>query len=982
VDQKKEERREMPRGYVQVRHESAADIGAVARVFVHEATGAPVLFLETRDDNKVFATAFRTPPLDDTGLPHILEHSVLNGSRRFPLKEPFVALAKGSLNTFLNAMTYPDKTVYPVASRVTKDLFNLMDVYLDGMFFPRLLEDPTILMQEGWHIHVEDGEPHIRGVVYNEMKGAYSQPEARLFRALERALYPDTVYRFDSGGDPDEIPGLTQEAFVRYHGEHYHPGNALFLVYGDVNADEVLDFLEDRALRHFSRKNPTPLPPLQPSFPTPRVVLEAYPLPEGEEKAETYAAWGAVLGEEARDTLWVFALEILAYALVNRPAAPLRQALLATGLAKDVVAYVEADVRQPYFAIVGKGIPEGQAFAFFAAAREAVESLVREEIPLGLLQAALTRKLFELREADTGSYPKGLVYLLEALRSWRYDGNPLEPLNFSAVLEEIRMNTPSGLFTDLLSRLYLRGSHQAFVVLEPKPGLAQAKEAALTSVLRHSFVALSPSVQEEMRQRTIELLEKQRTSDPPEIKAFLPRLALEDVPQSAPKVPTEVVRERERVYLLYPLPTQRIAYVSLYVSLSSLTPGELFYAGLLPSLLGRLSTETHPAEELAELLDRYTGGVSASIVAYERTEGAPELRLVIRGRALAEELPRLAEFMGEIATTTRVYELPQFSERLRERFARLESDLVPRGHLVASQRLFAQMSPAAAVMEQTGGVEHLLRLRELVEGGEKAFAAAAHEVENVYRKLFHMGDIVASYTADPDLLDVVQDTFAPLVSSFSHGDAHGASHLPLLPAENEALLSAADVFYVAKGIDLSAHGYVHHGAAYVLEQLLRLEYLWNRVRVEGGAYGAFARFDRLGRFVMSSYRDPHLNETIRAYDEAASFLREVDLGREEMHDLILGTIARLDQPLSPSLQGERGDAEYFSGITPEEIDVRRAEVLATEPGHLRKFVPYLEAFASEGRVVALGPKDTLAGNARFVRRTSLLSGVRLQESGS
>ncbi|PTQ53365.1 MAG: hypothetical protein BLITH_0445 [Brockia lithotrophica] len=965
----------MPRGYVQVRHESAADIGAVAKIFVHEATGAPVLFLETRDDNKVFAAAFRTPPHDDTGLPHILEHSVLNGSRRFPLKEPFVALAKGSLNTFLNAMTYPDKTVYPVASRVAKDLFNLMDVYLDGVFFPRLLEDPTILMQEGWHLHVEDGEPHIRGVVYNEMKGAYSQPEARLSRALERALYPDTVYRFDSGGDPDAIPGLTQEAFVRYHEEHYHPGNALFLVYGDLVAEEVLEFLEDRALRHFSRKSPTPLPPLQPPFSTPRVVLEAYPLPEGEEKGETYAAWGSVLGEEARDTLWVFALEILAYALVNRPAAPLRQALLGTGLVKDVYAYVEADVRQPYFALVGKGIPDGQAFAFFAAARDAVERLVREEIPLGLLHAALTRKLFELREADTGSYPKGLVYLLEALRSWRYDGDPLEPLNFSAVLEDIRVRIPTGLFTDLLARLYLRGTHQALVVLEPKPGLAQAKEAALASVLRHSFASLSPSAQEELRQRTAQLLEKQRTPDPPEAKALLPRLALHDVPRSAPKVPTEVVREGEQVHLLHPIPTQRIAYVSLYVSLAPLAPEDLFYAGLLTSLLGRMPTDAHDAETLAELLDRHTGGVNASIAVYERAEGKPELRLALRGRALAEELPRLAGLMEEIATGTRVLAFPQFAERLRERLARLESDLVPRGHLVASQRLLAQMSPAAAVLERTGGVEHLLWLRELLERGEEALAEAARETERVYRLLFRAPAVV-SFTADPDLLDAARASFAPFLASLPKRELAEGVLPALLPAADEALLSAADVFYVAKGLDLSPLGYVHRGSVYVLEQLLRLEYLWNRVRVEGGAYGAFVRIDRLGRLVMSSYRDPHLEETIRVYDEAVSFLRKVDLGREDMHDLILGTIARLDQPLSPSLQGERGDAEYFSGITPEELDARRAEVLAAKPEDLREYAPYLEVFAREGRVVALGPKDALAAHGRFVRHTSLLPGVR------
>ncbi|MBT9282146.1 MAG: insulinase family protein [Hydrogenibacillus schlegelii] len=956
-------------GFVLEAEETVEEIPALALRLVHRPTGARVLALLADDDNKVFAVAFRTPPASSNGLPHILEHSVLNGSRKYPLKEPFVELAKGSLNTFLNAMTYPDKTVYPVASRNEKDLWNLMDVYLDAVFFPNLKNDPMILKQEGWHYELRRPEDPllIRGVVYNEMKGAYSSPESVLYQALQSALYPDTPYRFDAGGDPDVIPTLTQEEFVRFHDTYYHPSNAYFFFYGDLDLKAALKKLADDYLAAFGRRPAGAAPLRQMPFATAKTVRAPYAIPAGDDPTgKDFLAVGFA-AHDALDVETALAFDILSYILLDSPAAPLKEALLRAGFGRDVFGLYEPALRQPLFAVVAKGARREDLERFDAAVREMLSRFAAAGLSPKLVEGAIARKEFQLREADFRGYPKGLVYLLSALTTWLYDGDPLAPLRWEPALETIKREAPHGYFERLLRTRLLANEHRVRLALEATPGLEEEKQAALEKSLAERKASLSEAEKAALVAETEALLRRQTTPDDPEALKAIPILSLDEVPKTVEPIPTAAETVAGTTLLVHALSTNGVAYGSLYFSLADVAPDDLPRASALSALLGRIGTRRRTYGELATALDLATGGFRASVETIERADGSGYTPyLVVRFKALRPKLPEALALVREILTESRFDDVRRVRELFDEQASRLEMSLYDRGHLVAAGRMLALFSPAARVRDLTGGIAYFHALKGWLKD-ERAFRDVVEGLDGLLHRTVRRAALLGSVTVDPDGAPAYRAAYAAFLEALPEGTPPRPAPPPEVGRlRSEGLLSAAKVQYVAKGYNFRALGYGYTGRLEVLRTLLTYDYLWNRVRVQGGAYGSFVTFDRSGNVAFASYRDPHLDETLAVFDEAPAFIERFSADGREMTKLILGTVSRLDRPLTPAMKGERGDYLYLAGLDEATLNAERAEILATTPEDIRRLAPLVRDVLAHGRIAVLGGSERLrAAGDRF-----------------
>ncbi|MBE3597054.1 MAG: insulinase family protein [Hydrogenibacillus sp.] len=957
------------------------EIRADAYVFRHEPSGARLLALLADDDNKVFSIAFRTPPASSNGLPHILEHAVLNGSRKYPLKEPFVELAKGSLNTFLNAMTFPDKTVYPVASRNPRDLRNLMDVYLDAVFYPNLKHDPHILAQEGWHyeLNQKDDPLVIRGVVYNEMKGAYSTPESVLYQALVAALYPDTPYRFDSGGDPDVIPTLTQAEFVRFHETYYHPSNSYLFLYGDVDLEETLKYLNDAYLAQFERRAVDSALPLTTPFAAPKEVHVPYAVaPDERPEGKDYLSVGFVV-HDALDTEQSLAFDILKYILLDSPAAPLKEALLRAGFGQDVFGMYEAELRQPLFAVVAKGANRADLGRFAAAVDSALRRFAAEGLPPKLVEGAIARTEFALREADTRGYPKGLVYNFRALGTWLYDGDPFQGLRWRSALEKIKSEAPNGYFERLIEERLLNNRHRVHLALEAVPGLTEQKESELRQALEAKKKALSEAEIERLIAETKALLDRQKKPDDPETLALLPQLTRDDVPKTAEWVPTETQTVEGTRLFVHPIATNGIGYMSFYFPLGGLAADDLPYAAAIAYVLGKVDTTERGYADVTTAVDRETGGIRFSIETIERydaprgaatgeVEGADGEAftpyLVVRVKALTPKIASALALVGEIMQKSRLDDAKRLRQLFAEQRSRIEMMLYDRGHIVAAERMLALFSPAAKVRDLTGGIEYYRTLKNWLKADASAFEEVLANLRRVYTDVVRRDGLVASLTGEEEELDAFTAAYGPWVRALRAGDRPKAAAWRFdAGVKSEALLAAAKVQYVAKGYNFKALGYDYTGALEVLKTILSYDYLWNRVRVQGGAYGSMVGFERGGNVYFVSYRDPHLEETLAVFDEVPKYIARFSADEREMTKYVLGTISRLDRPLSPSMKGERGDRYALSGLTEAIVNAERAEILGVTPEDIRALAPLVEDVLKHGRIAVLGGSERLRASA-------------------
>ncbi len=936
------------------------EINTLARLYRHDKTGAQLLSLIADDENKVFGITFRTPPPDSTGVPHIMEHSVLCGSRKYPVKEPFVELIKGSLNTFLNAFTFPDKTCYPVASTNLKDFYNLMDVYLDAVFHP-LIPRHT-LEQEGWHYELDSPDQPLsfKGVVFNEMKGSYSSPENLLYTYTQRALFPDTPYRHDSGGDPLVIPDLTYEQFKQFHDTFYHPSNAYIYFYGDDDPEERLRIIHEY-LKDFDPIDPPSAIPLQPRFPEPRRAVFGYATgEESDQKAFLTVNWMLTEATRREETL---ALSILEHILIGTPAAPLYKALIDSGLGEDVIGGLQTHLRQLAFGAGLKGVAEENADRVERLVLDTLESLAAEGIDPHTVEASLNTVEFRLRENNTGGYPRGLVFMLRCLSSWIYDADPIEPLFFEAPLAAIKEKIAAGerFFEGLIRTYLLENPHRLTLLLKPDPEERSRIEAAERERLEKARARMSEQDLQAVIEEARRLKEIQNTPDPPEALATLPRLTLEDLDKENKRIPLEIVEEQNVRVLLHDLFTNGILYLDVGFDLHTLPQELLPYVPLFSRGLLQMGTESEDFVTLTQRIGRKTGGISpATYVSSVMGDSTGTTWLFLRGKGTIAQTTDLLAILQDVLLTVRFDNRERFRQMVLESKARKETGLIPGGHSVVSRRLKAHFNEAGWVSEQMGGLENLFFVRGLVQAVENDWPSVLAKLEAIRKRLISRANMIVNVTVDAENWRQVRPQLADFLAALPN---HPVSRVDWSRARyptNEGFTIPAQVNYVGKGGNLFEYGYHSHGSALVIRKYLGTTWLWEKVRVQGGAYGGFATFDRIsGLFGFGSYRDPNLLLTLENYDRTSDFLRGLALSRDELTKAIIGTIGDMDAYQLPDARGYTSLTRYLAGVTEENRQQLRDQVLSTTQADFKAFAEVLDHLRRGGHVVVLGAAEAI-----------------------
>ena len=960
-------------GFSVINIQRIEELKATGFEMVHHKSGAKLYYLQSEDDNKVFSVSFRTPPNDSTGLPHILEHSVLCGSEKYPLKDPFVELAKGSLNTFLNAMTFSDKTMYPVASRNDQDFMNLMDVYMNAVFFPNLHHHPEILKQEGWHYDINTPEEplKIKGVVYNEMKGAFSSPEQVLFRKIQETLFPDTPYGFESGGDPDHIPALTQEKFTQYHKTYYHPSNAYFYLYGNGDMEKHLAHINDNYLSRFEKIQVDSTIPLQKAFDQPEEITIPYPVGKEEEtEGKTYISLNYVTGNTTDPELQL-AMEMLNYVLLGTSAAPLKKAIIKSGIGKDVFGSFDSSVLQPVFSIIVKNSDENKKEEFVKLVNDTLHQLIEEGIDKNLIESVINIHEFKLREADFGRYPKGLIYGMKLMESWLYDKDPALHLEFEKILPKIRESLHSPYFENLIKTMLLNNQHRNLLVVVPEKGLNETKEQQLKQQLEEKKAAMGESEIQKLIKENQLLEEWQDKPHTEEELSVMPLLTLEDLDENPEIIPGELDIRDDYHILKHSMFTNQIQYTSLYFDVMKVRDEELPYLGLLTRMLGRLSTRSYTYEELSNQLNLNTGGIYATTDTVSQVHQPEVTRyfLKIRGKSLVHKTQAFWHLMDEIYTGTKWDDVSRIREVLREVKSRIEMSLHQEGHMVAARRALASFSPESAFNEMISGVNFYHFLCDLDDAFDTRIEEVVEKMQAILQKVLVKKHHLITYTGDEENYEAYLPHMMKMMSKLPD-DSEGAEDVTRysLGQGNEGLILPSQVQYVAKASNFIKHGYVHTGSMQVMRTVLSLDYLWKRIRVSGGAYGAMAGFSKNGNSYFVSYRDPNLKETLVVYDEMASYLQKFNVSQREMTKYIIGTMSRMDTPLTPSMKGEKADVQYLSGYTLEdELDERR-QVIQTTIDDIRNLGNMVDEMMQDNIFCVVGNETNVKNEASLFDR--------------
>ena len=956
------------------------ELGTDAVLYRHRKSGARVLTMKNEDPNRVFCIAFRTPAADSTGVAHITEHSVLCGSKRFPLKDPFVELVKGSLNTFLNAMTYPDKTVYPIASTNEKDFENLMNVYMDAVLYPNCIRDERTFLQEGWHYELteEQGPLTLNGVVYNEMKGAFSNPESVLERYTMHALFPDTTYGNESGGDPEEIPNLSYEAFCAFHQRYYHPSNSYIILYGDLDMEEKLAWLDREYLQDFDSIDPDSEIQVQKPFRKPKREEISFAVGDNEPlRKNTYLSCSMVLGDRlsAKEGM---AFSVLDYALLSAPGAPLKQAILEAGIGDDVYGGFEEGIRQPYFSIVAKGADKKDEKKFRQLIHDTLLRLSEEGLDRRTLLSAINHDEFQYREADYGRTPKGLVYALTALDSWLYDGEPWENLLCEAIYRELREELDKGYFESLIRRSLLDNTHAAMVVVKPARGLTEKKAQALADRLSGILGAMSSAEKRAMIEKTAALKAYQ---DEPSTEAqlqTLPLLALEDIDKKAPGYHfTE--GEKCGVRTLYTeLSSRGILYLRLNFNTACLTEEEIPYAGLLKTVLAYMDTEKHSFQDLSSEIYLETGGINFDMTAYPDLEKYNHYTGVfsVDLKLLYTQIPTGLSLLTEILKTTRFGDVKRMTEILNEARSRERMRIEGAAHTYAINRGTSYFSGTGRYQDLCGGISYY----RFVEQQAQAYGAAPEQLTErltaVAEKLFRLDNLLLSAGAEAEGFRALETALPTWTEAFGaypvrEQDCAGAQLL-LSGNRNEGFRTPSQVNYVARVGRFDTEKLPYTGALKVLKKILCYEYLWQRLRVKGGAYGCMAGFGRSGEGYFCSYRDPHLKETMAVYEALPAYLREFRVSDRDMTKYIIGAISELDTPKTCCTQSLLSLSAYYSHVTNAVLQRERDEVLSTDVAAIRKLADYVEAVLQSGANCTIGGSSAVEEAAELFDTTEAL----------
>ena len=964
------------KAYTLVMKKELTDIGSTGWLLTHNKTGARVMLIENEDDNKVFNIVFRTTPTNSTGVPHIIEHTVLCGSEKYPAKDPFVELVKGSMNTFLNAMTYPDKTMFPVASCNDQDFRNLMDVYLDAVFHPNIYRNENIFRQEGWSWQIEnpDDPVVINGVVYNEMKGAFSSPDDVLERQIMNSLFPDTTYGVESGGDPMHIPELSYGEFLDFHRKYYNPSNSYLYLYGKMDFEERLEYLDRAYLSTFDRSQDMgengPVyseVAIQKSFEVPREIRTEYPVAENDPLEDnTYLSWNVVAGLSS-DTRLANSFAVLDYVLLDSPGAPLKMALLDAGIGKDVYGSYDSGIRQPVFSIIAKNANEKDAQRFRDTIVSCLEELCEKGLNEKALEAAVNTMEFKYREADFGGYPKGLIYAIDCFDSWLYrDDQPFDYLLQLADYRFLREKIGTGYYEELIRTYILKNPHASFVTIVPKRGLAQEADARIAADLQAWKETLSKDRIDEMIAKTKELRAFQETPSTREELEAIPMLRRSDLRREVLPYRNEEHTGQGVKLVHHAEQTNGIAYITLLFDASAIEKEDLPYLGILRSALGMVSTEHYTYEDLANEIGRRTGGVSTGTTVIPDPADASRLKaaLSIQIATLPAEIDFAMEIAGEILFTSRLDDEKRMKEILQKNRSRLYSKLTSAGHLTAATRAMAGFGADSAYMDAISGLTYYQEIERLEKDYDALRDGMFLRLKKILAKLLVKDGFLVSFTGDGQEIGRVLKGAAAIREKLAgDGSAQGGCLKDITgivsgPAK-EGFLTPAKIQYVALAGNFSDAGRSYTGALNVLRVIMNYEYLWTNVRVIGGAYGCGATFARNGVSAFYSYRDPHLNNTLQVFRGIADYLKSFDCDERDMTKYVIGTISGLDTPLTPRSAGARSMTAYLTGTAPEDIQKVRDEVLSASADDIRALAPFIEAILKQDAVCVVGNEEKI-----------------------
>lgn len=944
------------------------DVQSDGFILRHKKSGARIAILSNNDDNKVFYIGFRTPPEDETGVPHIIEHTTLCGSKKFPVKDPFIELAKGSLNTFLNAMTYPDKTVYPVASCNDQDFKNLMDVYLDAVFNPNITKYEEIFKQEGWHYELtgKDDELKINGVVYNEMKGAYSSPDEVLSSQIYRSLFPDNTYSKDSGGNPEYIPKLTYEAYLDFYHKYYHPSNSYIYLYGDMDVVERLEWLDKEYLSLYDYKKVNSEINKQPAFDEIKNVEAEYSITmDDSQENKTYLSYNRVVGDSLDEMLYQ-AFDVLDYALVSSPGAPVKQALIDAGIGDDVYGSYDAGILQPVFSFVAKNANASQADEFESIIENTLKEVVKTGINKEALLAEINSSEFKFREADFGQFPKGLLFGLNCLDSWLFDDmKPFIHLECLGTFAKLRKAVDTDYFEKLIQEYLLDNTHGSSVTVKPKRGLGNEREEALAKELSDYKASLSDEEIDKLIEETEHLKKYQEEPSSDEDLRKLPMLTRADMKKEA--MPFSNIEDTlsDVKVVRHDIESNGIDYISFLFDAGDFAQSELGYLGFFTNALGLVSTENYSYTDLANATNIYTGGISTGTASHPDIKDRNNFvfKFEVKLKVLEKNLDKALELMEQMLLTSDFTDTKRLGEIVAQIKARLQANLSSSGHLVAAMRSMSSFSRYALYQDELKGIafyRSICRIeKELFESPE----SVSDKLAAIAKKLFARNRMLISFTGNSEAYGNAKLSLEKVIAGFNKMSAIGDQAEVHFNTAKEAFIDASQIQYVAKTGDFICEGYEYTGALRLLRIILSYDYLWINVRVKGGAYGCMNTFLRSGESYFVSYRDPNLSDTLDVYDRIPEYIKSFSPDERDMTKYIIGTFSALDTPMNPEAKGSRSLSAYLEGITYEQIQKERNEILNAQPEDIRRLADLVEAVLKKDSICVIGNENMIKESA-------------------
>ena len=944
------------------------DVQSDGFILRHKKSGARIAILSNNDDNKVFYIGFRTPPEDETGVPHIIEHTTLCGSKKFPVKDPFIELAKGSLNTFLNAMTYPDKTVYPVASCNDQDFKNLMDVYLDAVFNPNITKYEEIFKQEGWHYELtgKDDELKINGVVYNEMKGAYSSPDEVLSSQIYRSLFPDNTYSKDSGGNPEYIPKLTYEAYLDFYHKYYHPSNSYIYLYGDMDVVERLEWLDKEYLSLYDYKKVNSEINKQPAFDEIKNVEAQYSITmDDSQENKTYLSYNRVVGDSLDEMLYQ-AFDVLDYALVSSPGAPVKQALIDAGIGDDVYGSYDAGILQPVFSFVAKNANASQADEFESIIENTLKEVVKTGINKEALLAGINSSEFKFREADFGQFPKGLLFGLNCLDSWLFDDmKPFIHLECLGTFAKLRKAVDTDYFEKLIQEYLLDNTHGSSVTVKPERGLGNEREEALAKELSDYKASLSDEEIKKLIEDTEHLKKYQEEPSSDEDLRKLPMLTRADMKKNA--MPFSNIEDEllDVKVVRHDIESNGIDYISFLFDAGDFAQSELGYLGFFTNALGLVSTEKYSYTDLANATNIYTGGISTGTASHPDIKDRNNFvfKFEVKLKVLEKNLDKALELMEQMLLSSDFTDTKRLGELVAQIKARLQANLSSSGHLVAAMRSMSSFSRYALYQDELKGIAFYRSICCIEKELSESPKSVSDKLAAIAKKLFARNRMLISFTGNNEAYGNAKPSLEKVIAGFNKMSAVGNQAEVHFNTAKEAFIDASQIQYVAKTGDFICEGYEYTGALRLLRIILSYDYLWINVRVKGGAYGCMNTFLRSGESYFVSYRDPNLSDTLDVYDRIPEYIKSFSPDERDMTKYIIGTFSALDTPMNPEAKGSRSLSAYLEGITYEQIQKERNEILNAQPEDIRRLADLVEAVLKKDSICVIGNENMIKESA-------------------